>query len=329
MNPFFENPLANMYGPHFLLLYAFVIVLAALFVRFIVPRIINRKNSEVPQVPVTPDPYEMAYLRGGEPEVIKLVVFSLISRGYLNVLTNNENTDLRVGRKDRCPSQASLNELEKQVFSLIGSKEKKLTQILLDNKGAKHTVVQESVERIKNSLTGQGLLWTNQQKQMFSFYKMLTAGFVIAFGLYKLLAAFLHERFNVQFLVIIGVLGILLIAQFRVDSYISRKGMELLEHLRSIFDLKGQDVLKKPTYLQQLCIALFGVVLLEHTRYRYLYQFFGIGPSYAGQIYWDNPGKYAGDYTGSWGGNSCGAVSSCSGGGSCGGGCGGGCGGCG
>src|SRR5206468_5129608 len=44
----------------------------------------SRELGAMP-IPTKPDPYEIAYLRGRENEVTRLVVFDLIRRGYLHV----------------------------------------------------------------------------------------------------------------------------------------------------------------------------------------------------------------------------------------------------
>ncbi len=57
-----HNPLAEMYGPLFLLFYASVIVVTLATCRFLVHQSVSG-TVRVPRVPVNPDPYQIAYLR--------------------------------------------------------------------------------------------------------------------------------------------------------------------------------------------------------------------------------------------------------------------------
>ena len=43
-------------------------------------------------IPTKPDPYEIAFLRGGENEVTRLLAFDLINRGYLRVAEKGKPT---------------------------------------------------------------------------------------------------------------------------------------------------------------------------------------------------------------------------------------------
>jgi uncharacterized protein (TIGR04222 family) len=99
MDYFFENPLARMYGPFFLAFYALVTFLVICFLRYKSGRLINTEEATGdPQIPLQPDPFEIAYLKGGEKQVLLLTVYSLIHRGYLSVLTNDKKTDVRIGQ---------------------------------------------------------------------------------------------------------------------------------------------------------------------------------------------------------------------------------------
>ena len=75
--------IANMYGPDFLWLYAGVIVcaLGVLLGAALLPR--RRLRASTAGVSLNPDPYEIAYLRGGELEVGRLALIDLIEEGWL------------------------------------------------------------------------------------------------------------------------------------------------------------------------------------------------------------------------------------------------------
>ncbi len=79
-----HNPIADMYGPYFLLFYGTVITMVVAGC-WLALRSTDPSSLPPPPIPVQPDPYEIAYLRGGPNEVTRLAIFSLLQRGYLEV----------------------------------------------------------------------------------------------------------------------------------------------------------------------------------------------------------------------------------------------------
>ena len=65
MNFLFDNPLANMSGGWFLLLYGTIIVLTAITFKVYKSSLDWTAKLQLPLVPQTPNPFEIAYLRGG------------------------------------------------------------------------------------------------------------------------------------------------------------------------------------------------------------------------------------------------------------------------
>src|SRR5688572_33475134 len=104
-----NNPVANMYGPHFLLLYLTVILAVMVGCRWAARRSDSTSGELPPPIPVNPDPYEIAYLRGGPNEVARLVVFDLVRLGYVKLRSN------AIRRSEVHPDPALLNELQNAV----------------------------------------------------------------------------------------------------------------------------------------------------------------------------------------------------------------------
>lgn len=80
-----DNPLANMYGPYFLVLYIFITFITVTSFAFIRLRIDKTNLLPVPPVPSVLDPYEIAYLRGGLNEMARTAIFSLTQKGLLEI----------------------------------------------------------------------------------------------------------------------------------------------------------------------------------------------------------------------------------------------------
>src|SRR4051812_6594217 len=78
-----HNPIADLYGPSFLLLYGGVIALIVVDALWVRGRSDPTTDLDPPDVPTKPDPHAIAYLRGGANELTGLVIFDLLRRGYL------------------------------------------------------------------------------------------------------------------------------------------------------------------------------------------------------------------------------------------------------
>jgi uncharacterized protein (TIGR04222 family) len=76
-----HNPIADIHGPAFLVVYAVIATLAVLAARGIVLSRDRSSRRPPPPVPDTFDPCEVAYLRGGANAVIRTVLYGLYQRG--------------------------------------------------------------------------------------------------------------------------------------------------------------------------------------------------------------------------------------------------------
>src|SRR4051794_20624292 len=83
MDWLFHNAIADLRGPQFLLFYALVITVTICWAKYAVNKQDLTGNLPPAPIPATIDPYELAYLRAGEHEVLRLALVSLIQRGYL------------------------------------------------------------------------------------------------------------------------------------------------------------------------------------------------------------------------------------------------------
>ncbi len=70
-----HNPLAEMYGPHFLLLYSVVIAITLGVCWLMVSVADATKSLPLPLIPTNPNAYEIAYLQGEERRVTNLVLY--------------------------------------------------------------------------------------------------------------------------------------------------------------------------------------------------------------------------------------------------------------
>lgn len=307
MDLLFNNPIANMYGPTFLLFYGSIIGLT-LFGCWVGIRLLDHTGS-LPAllVPSKPDPYEIAYLRGGEIEVIRVTIFELIQRGYLQRIEDSD----QIQRTLDHPNVQSLPPIARQLFDGFSSPSE--TQKILQ--GEVPPQLKESCRFYEQRLHSEQLLTSPEIRGGVRLIGLLGALIIVGLGGYKLLVALANGRFNVGFLVIMGIVALIVLLLICQTPRLSQRGKTYLKQLSLAFDGLKQPMptlaVNTPEVNPNLALAigLFGVGVLAGTPYDYYQQMFRRSTATGGGSSWDS------SYDGG---------SSCSGSG-----CGSGCGGCG
>ncbi len=323
MDILFDNPLANLYGPYFLVLYAIVIV-ATLIVLAIAKRVADRSDRlPVPAIPQALDPYETAYLRGGSNEMIRAVLFGLRQKGLIEFATSGSTSSIR---RTSVPVPGLDHPLEQNVLGWIGyGRETKECFSDATLKGIVRPV--RDTYRIK--LERQQMLASGAYSATVAPLKWLAAIGIFGLGAYKIAAAILHGHFNVVFLIILGIAGI--VGTFIVGKGIrvTKLGKAYLDRLQVAFGGLKDD--SRRLFFTHPATAQSGFANLDPLLLGV--GVFGTG-ILAGTMFSDYNEAFKRAASTSSCGSSCGSCSSSDGGSSCGSsgcssGCGGGCGGCG
>jgi uncharacterized protein (TIGR04222 family) len=299
MNPF------DLTGPEFLVFYLFLAssLLVVLF-------LLRRSGEPDPSMPVQlTDPYEIAYVRGGANEVMRLATVGLIDRGLLSV----NGSKLQVAN----PAQAQLvrHPVERGILRHFGL-ELEASSLFKDY------LVKDECDKYASRLTHLGLLGDDNAKKRRMFASMAAVGILWLFSIVKLKLAAERGHRNVGFLILLTLL--FTFVAFRITSRVNRtkRGDLFLSHMRSLFEglrQRASTFIPRANTIELLMLgAVFGMGALPSGAFphaRTLYPRAASGASSTGC------GSTCGSSCGS-SGSSCG--SSCGGGG-----CGGGCGGCG
>lgn len=294
------NPL-DMRGPQFLLFYAIV----GLLILFLLRILIKWKESRwpLPKLNLT-DPYEIAVLRGGENEAMRIAVISLIDRGLIkvseNVLKVNNKSALSLARRP----------IEKAIIAKF------------ETSNEAHEMYQDfsitaACAEYRTILTQHRLLSSDD------VYDSRRPIFVVAFiflnGLAatKIFIALQRGHHNIMFLIISAIVfSILLFKLYKKER--TGLGDRVLTDLQNLFQrLRDRGLLLKAggeTNEAALLAAVFGISALSVASFPYIEKLF---PKVSNTI--ASNGNYSC-------GSSCGSSCSSSCGSSCGG---GGCGGCG
>jgi uncharacterized protein (TIGR04222 family) len=287
------NPF-DLPGPDFLVFYAF---LGALTIALLW---LARRASEAADSPRIDysDPYLLAYLRGGQSEVIRVVTVSLIDRGLLQ-----SNNDQLVAINPNAVNIARLP-IEKALLEHFRFRA---------NASSAFTspAILSTCQHYKDTLQRLGLLPDESILRARLRRFCIAVIFLTAVAGLKILIALQRGRTNILFLILLAVFFVFI--AIRVHNPLrTRRGDALLADLRHLFSsLKARAAMLRPggeTSDAALLMAVFGLDALPAAIFPYAKRF--------------QPISTASSTTscGSTCGSSCG--SSCGGGGGCGG-CGG------
>ena len=231
MEILFDNPLATMSGPYFLILFGFVIFFTIIILALVKTMFDKSNKLSVPSIPSEIDPYEIAFLRGGTNEVARSVIFSLLQKGFIEI--DNSGPNPVVKKTQNQPNTRGLNQIEMMTFGWLGvSREPK------EFFGKSGLVEQLEVY----GRTYQGRLEQQQllidEKTQNSFLPAKWTVFLIIFGLgaYKTVAALMHSRYNIILLIIFTVVGLLIARAASKLPRLSKLGKIYLERLQAAFD---------------------------------------------------------------------------------------------
>lgn len=289
--------LLTMQGPHFLLLFLFLIFMACLMVDGVGKPAIAVDGDLVR----IRDPYLIAYLRGELDELIRVVTLSLTLRGLLKI----DSKGIQVAD----PSEIERVQVPIEQVILAACRGR-ATPVLIEANSGVRGVGQE----YRRQLVGAGLLLDDSALQT-RWYAMWVAIVLLSvLAIAKIIVALNTGHSNVLFLIVAVILsdiGLLSLGRRRL----TRRGAATLKDLATLFAaLKARREPLPATAISEatLLAAVFGVYsLMGIDRDAWARMFVRINTS--------TPGG-----AGGCGGGGCG-----SGGGGCSGGGGGGCGGCG
>lgn len=327
MNVLFENPLATMDGPYFLMLYGVVISFTLIILAIVKSQMDKSDKMNLPPIPAQIDPYEIAYLRGGTNEIARSVIFSLMQKGLIEIKTEGKKSE--IVRANPQTDRSDSNQIEKIALNWIVLRRE--SKDVFDSTYGLVPQLESYGKNYQARLERAQMLTDENIRR--SFAPMKWAAFLIIFGLgaYKLFVAVANGNFNVIFLVIFAAIGLVIAKYISKLPRLTKLGKTYLERLQMVFEnLKNQpqnlnlqsgQTVNSPQAAFAgvdpllLSVGIFGSAVLAGTAFDTYNQ------AFARQ---QQPQNASGGC-----GGGCGSCSSCSSGDSGGSSCGGGCGGCG
>ncbi|MBI5833551.1 MAG: TIGR04222 domain-containing membrane protein [Armatimonadetes bacterium] len=302
-----HGPIGGMSGPDFLLLYAVVIVTAAMLALLARPMLDPTRDAAPPRIPESPDAFALAYLRGGAGEVAQLALFTLIERGYLW----HDAMAHTVAPAPNPPESEPPARVLQRSLAALGDQPRRVHEAL----AVVNAACAPACGSFESALREERLL-TSQQTLRCQFGLLaVTLVLVEGLGLFKLAAALAKGRTNVGFLLLMMVAAALVLGFCLQPRRLSARGQAYLDRARQRFRRLRDRLGREPGHglnAAQVVLAVFGLSSLA-------------GTAWAWTVTEFRPPQTSSN--GCSGSTGCSGSSGCSGGSSgCGGG--GGCGGC-
>lgn len=253
----------QMSGPNFLVLYAVMVIATVAMCRWAVRRQDRTAELAPALVPISANPIEIAYLRGGPNEVVRLLIVDLLRRGWLNVLDGEPQLLFRSqpsGQDDRCTTT------ESHFLSWFSS-----PRSVQETFGQASVLWQVEADCAphRERLLAEELLASSSATQ--AAWPVIVVGGVVIVGLagLKLLTALQADRPNVVFLIMVGVVGLAMLWAFSRPPRLTARGRDYIRRLREAYgsaDRKYHDTTDtEASHWIPLLVGLYGVGILAET----------------------------------------------------------------
>ncbi|SPJ14266.1 membrane hypothetical protein [Syntrophobacter sp. SbD2] len=256
-----DNAVANMKGVEFLRFYIATMAAALIFGWWFIRKGDSTREEAALPLPANPDPYELAYLRGGVQEVIRLAVFKLVQVRSLAAAAKNR----RIGRVEGSSEPQSMSDMERVVY-----RELSVPQKMASVCKRLSTEFKELCYPLETRLNGERLLVVDSFISRARLTKTALLLFIVLLSGYKLVVALSRGRTNVMFLVFSAFIGVILTVKIFAAPRLSARGRDYLKRFQK--ELKDQKNAVVPdTDIENpaltLLVALSGFAVLHGTPY--------------------------------------------------------------
>jgi uncharacterized protein (TIGR04222 family) len=304
-----SNPLADLSGPEFLVVYAIFAIGVIVAARARTVPAAAGTIADPGPVTVDRDPYEVAYLRGGANELLRFTVFDLVSRGFLMVPEPAKPKDpptqvVQTGQGD----PLSLNGFQREVVAFYGVPHTTAELFASNLPAAAETFAAAS---FKPRLEAERFFAPPGAIASATLVRGWALLALLSLSGYRFFTAIVKHHNNVLFLTIETVLAVVALLLLTRVSRLSLRGRSYLQRLTTALKSTAAPLAAGAGMLPIL-VAATGLEALADTQYASMNRLFPRRSSRA---------------SGSCSGGCGGGGGDSSGGGDGGGGCGGGCGG--
>ncbi len=247
-------------------------VALAYFGPVLLRRALDRTGGlDIPPVPETPDPYRIAYLRGGEGEVMRLTLFDLVRRGHLEMTETKRltSTERRIHRSERAPEDNELSDVE---LYMVGFFANARNPAEIYRSGI-HELLRRGSHAEKTDLTREQMLIPEAIDRRLSGADYLIAALGCLFGIALGVFAFDHAGIGVGIAILFLVARKLVKRHMRRTGHMSALGRKYLAAMQDAYaDMKSAaPVAQGPAGRGRddtlLSVGLYGSAALMGTQY--------------------------------------------------------------
>lgn len=274
MNSLLHNPFTELALPYFLVAFAAFEVIALIAGGLWIWLCDGTRDDDLPDVdPESLDPYEIAYLQGGAPQVTRLVVFDLIEQGVLTLSNGKPRLFLFPGkpllrRTDPAPDLENLNAIQRAAWNWTAVPRQ--PSELMHRRVGLLTQVAPLCAPLMKSLADRRLLETAGRRHARLLVSRLLFAAFVGLGLYKLITMVIlghGEVVSLLLLILAGLVSTRIICHPRRLSVLGYRYLECLQLERGDWDhssLMAADQVQSikdtsPAHATQLLdMALFG-----------------------------------------------------------------------
>jgi uncharacterized protein (TIGR04222 family) len=240
MNGLLNNPVADIDSEYLLLFYVIAIGAVILACYHSVRSADGTRHMEPPEIPARLDPYELAYLRGGEREVTRIAIISLLRRGLLQITESRDwsSIDLVIRKRvdrGRKPEPGELSPIEACImkwtgFPALGRE--------IDEPGGIPDLLRGMCGDYGDDLADQKLLAPPGMKQIGARLWWIGSALILGLGGYLLAVALAKgEPIVAVVLCPMALIGVIALATACLNfPRISHRGRAYLEQLELAYD---------------------------------------------------------------------------------------------
>jgi uncharacterized protein (TIGR04222 family) len=255
--------ITHMRGPEFLVWYATVIIATVATCRWAVRRQDRTAGLAPALVPISTNPIEVAYLRGGPNEVLRLLIVDLLRRGWLMIMDGNPQ---RLARSQPSGEDDACTTMERDVLSWF-SGPRSVQETF--GQGSVIRQIEAGCAQHRERLLAEELLASKSAMQ--AAWPVIVVGAVIIVGLggLRLLTALQAGRPNVGILLVAGVAGLALLWSFSRPTRLTARGRDYIRRLREAFGRSDRQHDAMPnteaSHWTPLLVGVYGVGILAET----------------------------------------------------------------
>jgi hypothetical protein len=264
MNWILNNPVVDMDSEYILLFYVMAVGSAILACYKSVRSADRTRHMEPPEIPARLDPYEIAFLRGGETEVTRIAIMSLLQRGLLRITESRDwsSTALAIRKevdRGRKPEPGELSPIEasimkwtgfpatgRKIYQPDGSPFKSVSAIFWERATGRYIyqpgsiplLIRGTCEPYQHNLAANSLLAPPEMKQLGCWLWWIGSALILSLGAYLLAVALKKgEPFVAFVLGLMALIGVIALAFVCLQfPRISHRGRAYLEQLKLAYD---------------------------------------------------------------------------------------------